>query len=195
MYFDYKDREAQTAENVFRNLLRQLLTSLDIIPAEIEQAYDRAQKRFAKPDLNIFTSLFVSTSSNFSQVFVLFDGLDECAKENIDDVVEGINRLLDSPRIRILCTSRPHAVNLKTQLKPTTEIWIEASHEDIKNFLAKRLEKWPYAGHLKMKIISTLSQMSKGMSVSSSDRLQLIVGFYSPSFKLILFFERIAREM
>lgn len=40
LYFDYKNREAQSGDHVIRTLLKQLLLSSDLIPRELEASYD-----------------------------------------------------------------------------------------------------------------------------------------------------------
>ena len=116
VYFDYKNREEQTGDNVIRTLLKQLLLPSNLIPRDLESVYDDCTSRNKHPDMSIFTRQLLSISATLSSVYIMLDALDECSSEILDDIVALIHQIKNS-RVKIFCTSRPHITDLEDRLR------------------------------------------------------------------------------
>jgi len=163
IYFDYKDSDAQSVDNVIRSLLKQLLCASIVIPQEVESVYNDARKQFKDPDTLTFTRLLqLVAASNSGNVFIVFDALDECGSTKVRDFVITLICQLKEAGAKGLCTSRPHLTDLAKRLDTTAILPIEAKDQDIENYVSTVLSNWPYAERLKIKIIDRLASGAKG---------------------------------
>ena len=165
LYFDYKNREAQTGDHVIRTLLKQLLLSSDLIPRDLEASYDDYYSHFKTPDSAIFRRQLLSITTTFSSVYITLDALDECSSEALNDIFTLIHNFKDSG-IKIFCTSRPH-LNLQERLDTPIIHSIGAHDEDVRNYLLVRLNKeWRHNKRFREPIIDRLTRDAKGKSVT-----------------------------
>ena len=165
VYFDYKNREEQTRENVVRILLKQLLLPSNLTPPDLESAYDEYCSHHKDPESAIFRQQLLSTSVSFSSVYVMLDALDECGSETLEDIIALIG-LLRNSGVKVFCTSRTHLMNLNEQLDTST-ILINAQDEDVRNYLNIRLNKeWRHDPRFREQIIIRLTTGAEGKSVA-----------------------------
>src|SRR5436190_8058081 len=68
MYFDYKNREEQTGDNVIRILLKQLLLPSNLIPRDLESAYDECRSHRKDPNRGSSTRQLLSIAATLSSV-------------------------------------------------------------------------------------------------------------------------------
>jgi hypothetical protein len=156
IYFDYKDSKAQTVENVFRSLLKQLLWPLALIPPEVESLYDQHFRQSKVTECSVFARLLQQVASNNpSSVSLLFDALDECDVGVRDEIISLIRQLKISGA-RVFCTSRQHLVTLPDQLDTATVLKIRAHDEDVRNYLTCRMTEWKFAESFKERIINRI---------------------------------------
>ncbi len=162
IYFDYKDREAHTGENVIRSLLKQLLLPMTLVPQALESLYDEFCSQSIIPDTSTFMEQLISTCAHYSSVSIILDALDECGSETLDAVINLIRELSRSS-VKIFVTSRPHLSNLPSELEKPLILQVEAQDDDVKNYLSVRLGKeWRYSEHLKSRIIYAIAQGTRG---------------------------------
>lgn len=184
-YIDYKDENSQATDNIVRNLFKQMLSHVNLIPPKLEELYDESLKRCRVPDVSIFTQQFISASSTFTSIFVLLDALDECVKENFLPLIRLVNQLREAG-IKILCTSRIDTPLVQTQLGQPKVVEIKAEKTDIENYLSIRLKQdWIYGDESKQKILNSLADAAMGKFFPF--RCVSDLGSYSLSFSSIIF--------
>jgi hypothetical protein len=157
IYFDYKNMKEQTADNVIRVLLKQLLLPLDSIPCDLQSVYDRRH-------LNILSKVFLvrqllSTSAIFHSVYIVLDGLDECNSTTFCDMVNLV-RLFKESGIKVFCTFGP-TINLGDLLDVPTYS-ISAHEDDVRNYLSIRLTEGLYDQSFQKQIIDRLVKRAEG---------------------------------
>lgn len=161
MYFDYKNRENQTGEDVIRSLLKQILLPSKLIPRDIESIYEDFDIHHKHPDISIFTRQLLSISAKFSSIYIILDALDECSNETLNEILTFIQQFKNSG-VRVFCTSRPHITNLGDNLE-TSIVPIEADNEDVRNYLTIRVnQEWRHNEGFRARIIDQLTQGAKG---------------------------------
>jgi ATP/maltotriose-dependent transcriptional regulator MalT len=138
VYFDYKAQQTQTAIDITTNILKQLLSKLDEIPAEVESLYEKST--WSRPDQTVFSGLLTLLAQKFSSIYVVFDALDECNDGETKDILKLFVKLQQS-NFRLLISSRPHFYQLRTELRlETCTIEISAEESDLRNYITTRLD-------------------------------------------------------
>jgi hypothetical protein len=161
VYFDYKNREEQTGDNVIRTLLKQLLLPSNLIPRDLESLYDDCHCHHKNPEISIFTRQLLSISATFSSIYIMLDALDECSSDTLNDIFIIVRELKNS-RVKVFCTSRPQILDLEDRLQ-TRSIPIDAKDEDVRNYLTIRVNKeWRHNKCHQEPIINRLTQEAKG---------------------------------
>ena len=144
-YYDFASREAHTPTNMLGSLVKQLLTGLGEIPAEIVRMFQSRKKliggrKLQLPDLvNMFT-----TVSALQRTFVCVDALDECIPEHQLEVLNALEQILErSPKVRVFMTGRSHiGVVVERGLgRRATSVTITPRDSDIVTYLRTRLRK------------------------------------------------------
>lgn len=139
IYFDYKAQKTETAIDVARTLLKQLVTQCHNLPTGLEALYERATKTDTDPDLAAFVEYLKIFSQSFP-IYAVFDAMDECA----DDCQEPILALfaeLQESGWRLLISCRPHLESLQDQWRNIQIFEIVADESDLKNYILTRLQK------------------------------------------------------
>ena len=144
-YYDFASREAQSPTNMLGSLLKQVLSGLGAIPAEIVQKF-RSQKkaiggrRLQLPDI---VKMCVAVTS-LQRTFICVDALDECVPSHRLEVLSALGQILrGSPNTRIFMTGRSHireAVGRELGGR-ATNVSIVSREDDIVTYLRARLGK------------------------------------------------------
>ena len=144
-YYDFASREAQSPINMLGSLLKQLLSGLGAIPAEIVQKF-RSQKkaiggrRLQLPDIVKMCAAVTS----LQRTFICVDALDECVPRHQLEVLGALGQILrGSPHTRIFMTGRSHirGVVERGLGGRTTSVLISSREGDIVTYLRARLGK------------------------------------------------------
>src|SRR5438046_8589008 len=130
VYFDYKDPEGQTLDKVIRSLLKQLLSSLNLVPRELEALYDESRARSTTPDASALQRHLISAIPAFASVFIMFDALDECSNHNFEEVA-GLILQLEKGGAKICCTSRINTWEVRLGLGLPAMVEIKAYDDDV----------------------------------------------------------------
>jgi hypothetical protein len=113
-YFDFNDKKKQKPENLLSSLLAQLAQraskSNKDVPRALKDLYtsskDAADEKKPSPTYDGMYSTLVSLVSEFDQVYICLDALDECTDRK--RLLGIVKRILKEPltRLNILATSR-----------------------------------------------------------------------------------------
>lgn len=144
-YFDFASRKEQSPTRVLGSLLRQILSGLRDIPAEIAQAFEDQKRVIGGRGLQLSEIVKMLQAITSSQrTFLCLDALDECTEEHRPDILDSLSQVLErSPNTRVFLTGRPQIRGeIERRLDGrTTIISIAPSRDDIVGYLRSRLDK------------------------------------------------------
>jgi hypothetical protein len=157
-----------------RNLLKQLVFQLDVVPETLESAYDRFLRDGMEPERAAFVALTRGCFKQFSTVFVFIDAFDECSKQERPILMDSIQQFPKS-QLRLFLTVR--RINPITRIEyrndPLLKRWlpqgakpleITAKANDIKSYVTLQLDR--RAGdsnsELRSKIVTAICSRSAG---------------------------------
>lgn len=139
-YCDFKDPAKQNSVNIYGSLIAQLIEQVTGIPDEVDALYSKCNMRPAALEhlKNVFSRLIQS----FSKVFIIIDGLDECADRA--NVLDGLLELKNSPNgnTNVLVTSRNDPTT-RLALSGVPNLTMEAENvgADIKLYVKSEIER------------------------------------------------------
>jgi len=144
-YYDFASREAQSPTNMLGALLKQLLSGLGEIPAEIVQKFRGQKNAIGGRRLQLLDIVKMCVAVTcLRRTFICVDGLDECFPIHRLEVLGALGQILrGSPSARIFMTGRSHIRGVvERQLGGrTTCVPILSREDDIVTYLRARLEK------------------------------------------------------
>src|SRR5947207_1168125 len=85
-YFDIASGESQNGKHVTGCLLKQLLSSLEVLPESIASTFERFRMSLVTPAFEDLLNILLSSSSAFTTVFIVLDGLYQCQFNFISDM-------------------------------------------------------------------------------------------------------------
>ena len=144
-YYDFASREAQSPANMLGSLLKQLLSGLGVIPAEIVQKFQGQKKaiggrRLQIPDIVKMCAVVTS----LQRTFICVDAIDECVPSHRLEVLGALGQILrGSPNTRIFITGRSHirGVVERELGGRTRSVSIVSRGDDIITYLSAKLGK------------------------------------------------------
>ena len=149
------------------------------IPDDVVALYEQHRKIKTRPLLNEYLRLLRAVIHDFSRVYIIIDGLDECSEANStrSDFLTGINGI--RPQICTFVTSR-HLPNIGRELPGATRLQVEANDEDIRKYLKQRLQRGEFLKrHLEKD--PSLHESIIGSIVSKARRMFLLARLYIES--------------
>lgn len=169
-YFDYNNPSSQTAEDVIRALLKQLVYQLDTIPGDVLRAYKESTKMGGQPKTKAFIELFLTCTRLFSKVYIFLDAYDECLERERSLLAPFLQQLDAAETIFTYVTSREHLRGyLKEILSKAVDLEIRATPQDVKEYLAQKLAEnrsLRNKSNLKKKIVEKITSSAEGMYLS-----------------------------
>lgn len=174
-YYNYRNTQLKDLHQIVAALLKQLCRKKDQLPRDLLQT-----KHDALPSSLVGTrERFLSLVEDLSQVYVVFDALDECVEQERGDILGFITSIVTARihcHVKVFVTSRREMDISKVfedKHIPTIQIQTENVTADIETFVRSQVEKLQ-AGErgktlyisddrLKEKIIRTLATKAEGM--------------------------------
>jgi hypothetical protein len=164
IYFDYKEVD-QTAENVARKLLKQLMFRLDGSHPTIVSLAER-QRSQQRPDLPALVKMFTECAKEYT-VSVILDAFDECFENQQARLTTLFIKPICEAGINIHITTRDSCLEqLKSVLEGASIEELRADPDDVKNYLDKKITERTdklIENALKTKLIETISGHANGM--------------------------------
>lgn len=165
IYFNHKETQVQTLDNLLAGLWRQLIPDQPIGSAY--QLYQEHAQKKTRPSYNDIQKLFSLALLRFTQVYIILDGVDEYPENQWGILATDLAGL--GPTINLLVLSRPHISPAQWLSKPDT-LEISASQKDIETYvqaqiqLSSRLSQYvKKETGLKEEICSKISNTVDGM--------------------------------
>ena len=163
-YFHYQDHPKQTAIQVLRTLLKQVVSTLDNVPSGLRELYENCTSRSINPDLPAIVEQFLACCRDFGRVCVMLDGLDECDDSQQPHLVSIIRELLTQPSLRVMLTCRLYLPVVESLSRTGLCINIVAEDADIRTYLSSRLETVEFLSQeLKRQVVDVIAQGAEGM--------------------------------
>jgi len=121
-------------------LTKQLVNALKIVPPEIEEAFERAEREVGGRGLQVSEAikLLQAALAPVKRTFICIDALDECPDKHLSQLLTSLHTVSQtSPDIRLFITGRPHIRSVVERYLPAgvQVITISPSSEDIKEYL------------------------------------------------------------
>lgn len=174
-YYNYRDTQLGDISGIITALIKQLCRKRDSIPQGLLQTMHNAQT----PALLGTHEIFASLIEEFSDIYIVFDALDECPEKKREDILRFITGIVTAPGpccVKIFATSRREmdiAKAFEHNNIPTIQIQAENVAIDIETFVRTQVVKLRGGRHgktlyvtsddLAESIIRTLTQKAEGM--------------------------------
>jgi hypothetical protein len=147
-FFNHSNRD-ELAENVLRELLRQVLAQLPTIPINVTTEYSRYKNdpHRIMPSQHTFTNLLKSSLEQFSSSlkFILIDAYDEFRNTDDEDsqrinLCSALSKISSDGSTRILMTTRPQcAQELKDSFPYSQIAFVKGDLADVEKYLDDKI--------------------------------------------------------
>ena len=135
-----RDKNRNTALTIMRGILHQWIDLHPHLAKDIKNSFEGTET--TKYTISSFVSLWrvfltLLQQSTSSQVVCVLDGLDECEKESLRQLLEAIGNYLSKsggkarPRLKLIILSRPQPAVLESKLAQYQQIQLDASDTEI----------------------------------------------------------------
>lgn len=174
-YYNYRDIQLGDATRIITAFIKQVCRKKDSIPQSLLQIKHNA----LSPALVGTPEIFFSLIEDLSEVYIVFDALDECPEQERMDILGFITSAVTAPvncSVKVFVTSRRKmdiAKAFEDKNIPTIQIQAENVANDIETFARGQVEKLRRGEHgktlyvtsddLAEKIIQTLARKADGM--------------------------------
>jgi hypothetical protein len=134
---DNKSRQ-KTAEDIVRILLKILCNNARSLPAKVKRLYQNDQTTPSK--YADFVNVLISSTVELS-AFILFDALDECSDEQLEQITSLLESLVKNGA-RVLLTSQPQLTYRVNEIGQSFESCeILANKDDLETYVSEQLQK------------------------------------------------------
>ena len=111
IYCDFHAHKEQSATSVLAAILKQIVAGVELIPEEIQTAFDRAKREVDGRSLRLpeICAMLVNSVSSLLRGFICIDALDEFPTKHRPKLWDSLQRIIrECPNIRLFMTGRPH---------------------------------------------------------------------------------------
>ncbi|KAJ7303829.1 ankyrin repeat-containing domain protein [Mycena albidolilacea] len=134
IYFNHKETEVQTLDNLLAGLWRQLILGKPLGSAV--QLYEQNIEKKTRPSYEDMQKLLASALIGFMQIYIILDGVDEYPEEQWGRLAKALTNL---GLVNLLVMSRPHIA--PTTLFPNlVTLEIKANDGDIQLYVDKQIQ-------------------------------------------------------
>ena len=168
VYCDYKRQESQTTIHLVAAILKQLVQERPLFGEPVMALYKQHADRRSRPSLDEIISTLNSIISCYSKVYIVLDGLDECADKDgtRSELIAKLRSLQSRADINLMVTSR-FVSRVEQSFKGFPMLEIRASDADVKQFVAGQMNRLPnYVRHnidIQVEIQDRIVQAVDGM--------------------------------
>ena len=126
-------------------LTKQIVNGLKIVPTEIQEAFERAEREVGGRGLQVSESakLLRAALALVKRTFVCIDALDECPEKHLSQLLSSLHTISQAfPGLQLFITGRPHIRSAVEEYLPggAWVIPINPNGEDIKEYLEMELK-------------------------------------------------------
>lgn len=107
VYFTENSSDQSDPRHIIAMLIKQLCWRTDKLPQDLIEFYQKYDSKGGPPLLDLYIKYFWVISKSFDQVFLVVDGLDECAKPVLPSIHKFLQAYFETvPRAKLFVTSR-----------------------------------------------------------------------------------------
>jgi hypothetical protein len=150
LYCDYQDQKSQTTIHLLGSLAQQLALQADSIPAEAWLLYRRHDRGASTPGVEEFVQLLAHLldARNFSQSFLVVDGLDELQGESKVELVEALLRVQEIVASKVssgfqfslyLSSRQDPRIDLRIRESEHVRLSFAANHQDLEFYARSKI--------------------------------------------------------
>ncbi|TFA99628.1 hypothetical protein CCMA1212_008587 [Trichoderma ghanense] len=181
-----RDKNRNTALTIMRGIIHQWIDRQPHLAQYVKSSFEGTET--TKYTVSSFVSLWrvfltLLQQSKSSQVVCVLDGLDECEKESLGQLLDAVGSCLSNgrekarPRLKIICLSRPQPAILERTLGQYEQIKLDASgtevSRDIERYILAKVAELASEQNLSEEMVAQVHQaLSAG-----ADGTFLWVGF------------------
>jgi len=173
-YCDFHTQKPEVTAQMLTSLLKQAVCGLEVIPVEIDRAFQKAKqgldgRGLSTPDL---LKLLPAALRLHKLSFICIDALDECVIEHRPEFLRSLHSIVrNSPNVRLFATGRPH---IRAELeehhgRAPQIILFKLAKGDIRIYLERKLRDDPFPkamdSDLKRDIMEVIPEMASEMYV------------------------------
>lgn len=175
-YFNFTDVDKRSTEKAVRSLIDQLYRKSADTRGLVDSLYATRNKSGGQPTYASLESVLQTMIAQFRDVWIVFDGLDECDTRDLhasDNVISWSQKLSSQPNIHLLITSRP-----EDDIKSSIESWANTEEivslqsrlvaDDIDAYIRARveqIERWRTRPDIQNFMATALNERADGMYV------------------------------
>jgi hypothetical protein len=143
LYFNFRRRDEQKAEDLLSSLLKQLAQAKSALPDSVKDLYRHKDKR-TRPTLEEISKALYSVITTYSRVYIVIDALDECQVSDgcRSRFLSNIFNLQVKTGAKLFATSRP-IPDIERNFKGCLSLEILASNEDVRRYLDGHMSQLP----------------------------------------------------
>lgn len=138
IYFNYKQRDAQSIENVLASLLVQLFEQVPACQVQVAELYDKSGEGKRKASFDDVFSLLLTISQSY-RLSIVFDALDEASAKTRTALIQLLPKF-ELSKLFVLISSRLD-VDLRLLAKLILTEDVIANSRDIEIYARARLEE------------------------------------------------------
>ncbi|OQU94565.1 Ankyrin repeat-containing protein [Cladophialophora immunda] len=181
-----RDKNRNTALTIMRGILHQWIDLCPILAKDIKSSFDGTET--TKYTISSFVALWrvfltLLQQSTSSQVVCVLDGLDECEKESLKQLLDAVMNYLSKsgekagPRLKLIILSRPQPAVLESKLGQYPQIQLddsdtEISH-DVERYIVAKVAELAAEQNLSEEMVAQVQQTL----LAGADGTFLWVGF------------------
>ena len=163
-YCNFQAQKSQVTAKMLASLLEQVVTGLEVVPAEIERSFQKARQSFGRRGLlvsEVLKLLSVALKSR-KRTFICIDALDECVIEYQPEFLRSLYSIVrDSPNVRLFVTGRPHiqAEHVKHHRGVLRVVVFKPAKADIRIYLERKLQDDSFHGEMDSELEQDIMQL------------------------------------
>ena len=167
-YCDYRDMESHTTANIIASLLKQLCSSLEVLPQSVSRLYSESDMGQNTPKVEELRKVFLDVCRIFQDVYVIIDAVDECDGSKQRPTLLKTLDIIQKEAAKVFVTSRPYSDDIRRAFAQGPQIQINARTSDIRIYLEAKIHDNTAAEdimdkRLMMEIVSVISEGASGM--------------------------------
>lgn len=180
LYFDYRNQDYQSTENMLASLLKQLAIPLRELPKAIFELYQKLKGQQRRPQQQELEQALLLVCQHYDRVFVIIDALDECdAKSHRKSFLKALEILRTNSISSIFITSRSYPDDIKKSLESAPQIIVGANDDDLQRYIEREIENSDNADvineEFRKEIVMTVSQAAQKMFLLAVLQTQTIL--------------------
>ncbi|KAF4812486.1 Vegetative incompatibility protein HET-E-1 [Colletotrichum siamense] len=183
LFCNFRRHDEQKPRELLASILKQLYWAMPTGLNDVEKIYEKHKSPTGYTPMSTpeVIACLRSVTSCFDKVYILLDALDECRGDEgyRDELLKTVLGLSKTASVNVFATSR-HIPEIESHFDDATSVEIQATDEDVMNFLDGHIYKLPQVvrknGELQREIKHIIVQAVQGMFLLAKLHLDSLQG-------------------